>query len=80
MVPGLEIQSPRPRKEPSRSEVKLLVSRQEAASQLSISKRALDYLIANGLLSVRHIGSRVLIPTQELQRFVQGNYPGRLAG
>lgn len=80
MVSALKTQSPLPRKEPSRLEAKLLVSRHEAASQLSISKRALDYLIANGLLSARRIGSRVLIPTQELQRFAQGNYPGRLAG
>jgi hypothetical protein len=40
---------------------KVLVSRQEAAALLSISQPALDYSIANKLLSVRRIGYQVLI-------------------
>jgi excisionase family DNA binding protein len=51
-----------------RAEEKLLLSRQEAAALLSISQRSLDYLIANKVLIVRRIGSRVLIPAQELRR------------
>jgi excisionase family DNA binding protein len=59
---------------------KLLVGRQEAAELLSISQRALDYLVANKQLQVRRIGTRVLIPRSELYRFVRGDHPERLAG
>lgn len=72
------------RKRPARAEIlperKLLVGRSEAAKMLSISERALDYLIANKHLSVRRIGARVLIPLSELQRFSRGDHPARLAG
>jgi len=74
---------PRPshsRKSPVRVDQKLLVSRDEAAELLSISKRALDYLIANRTLPKRRVGARVLIPMQDLQRFARGNHPERLAG
>jgi hypothetical protein len=47
---------------------RLLYSRQAAADQLSISVRSLDYLITNRKITVRHIGSRVLIPHDELVR------------
>ncbi len=80
MDPTLESQRPSARKGPSRSTGKLLVSRQEAANLLSISKRALDYLIANRALSARRIGTRVLIPVHDLEQFAQGNHPERLAG
>jgi excisionase family DNA binding protein len=63
-----------------RSEDKLLLSRQEAAALLSISKRSLDYLIANKVLTTRRIGSRVLIPVHDLQRFARTNHPQRLVG
>jgi excisionase family DNA binding protein len=73
-----------PRKSPARAglpaDVKLLVGRQEAAELLSISQRALDYLVANKQLQVRRIGTRVLIPRSELYRFVRGDHPERLAG
>ncbi len=36
---------------------RLLVDRRNAAQYLSISKRSLDYLLANGELSIRRIGS-----------------------
>jgi excisionase family DNA binding protein len=62
------------------SDDKLLVGRQEAAELLSISQRALDYLVANKQLQVRRIGTRVLIPRSELHRFVRGDHPERLAG
>jgi excisionase family DNA binding protein len=58
---------------------KLLVSRREAATQLSISQRALDYLIANRTLSTKRIGTRVLIPTRDLRRFARADHPERLA-
>ena len=59
---------------------KLLVGRSEAASMLSISCRALDYLVAQKLLATRRIGSRVLIPSSELRRFAAGDHPRRLVG
>jgi len=62
------------------SNQRLLVGRREAAGLLSISARALDYLVANKRLSTRRIGSRVLIPLSDLQRFARGDHPERLAG
>jgi excisionase family DNA binding protein len=59
---------------------RLLVGRKEAADLLSISARALDYLVSNRRLSTRRIGSRVLIPVSELQRFARADHPERLAG
>ena len=58
---------------------KLLVSRREAATRLSISERAVDYLIANRALSTKRIGARVLIPVADLRRFANGDHPERLA-
>lgn len=60
-------------------EGKLLVGRHEAAHLLSISRRAVDYLVANKRLQVRRIGARVLIPVSELQRFARADHPERLA-
>jgi len=72
------------RKPPTRvviaPEERLLLGRSEAAQMLSISERALDYLVANKQLSTRRIGSRVLIPTSELKRYSRGDHPERLAG
>ena len=59
---------------------KLLVGRSEAASMLSISCRALDYLVSQKLLGTRRIGSRVLIPLSELRRFAARDHPQRLVG
>ena len=50
---------------------RLLVDRCNAAQYLSISQRSLDYLLAHGELNVRRIGSRVLIPLSELQRYAR---------
>jgi len=61
-------------------EEKFLVGRVEAADMLSISRRALDYLVANKLLTARRIGARVLIPVADLRRFSRGDHPARLAG
>src|ERR1017187_6152894 len=46
-----------------------LYSRKECAYQLSLSMRALDYLIAAGRLRTRKIGGRILIAHDELIRF-----------
>jgi excisionase family DNA binding protein len=76
----LESQPRRSEGKAVRSEEKLLLSRGEAAALLSISRRSLDYLIANKAISVRRIGSRVLIPVKDLQRFARGDHPSRVAG
>ena len=72
------------RKGPARATVvqenKILVGRHEAAEMLSISCRALDYLVAHKELNVRRIGSRVLIPVADLQRFSKSDHPERLVG
>jgi len=72
------------RKHPARviipTQNKLLVGRIEAAAMLSISRRALDYLVANKQLMSRRIGTRVLIPLDELKRFSSADHPERLAG
>ena len=68
-------------KKPVRSEDKLLLSRQEAAELLSISQRALDYLIASKALSVRRIGSRVLAAISHMPAFCKELWcPGRSGG
>ena len=59
---------------------KILVGRAEAAGMLSISCRALDYLVANKQLLIRRIGSRVLIPVAELRKFSRSDHPERLVG
>lgn len=75
-----ELEFGRRTKKPVRSDDKLLLSRQEAAARLSISQRSLDYLVATKALSVRRIGSRVLVALQDLQRFAGADHPGKLAG
>jgi hypothetical protein len=68
-----------PEKKSLKTDDKLLVSRREAAGMLSISERAVDYLIARKLLTTKRIGSRVLIPTRDLRRFARADHPRRLA-
>jgi excisionase family DNA binding protein len=59
---------------------KFLLSRRDAAQVLSISQRALDYLIANKRLPTRRIGKRVLIPVADLRKFARADHPEPLAG
>jgi excisionase family DNA binding protein len=59
-------------------DAKLLVSREEAAQLLSISRRGLDYLIANRRLPTRRIGGRVLIPVADLRKYARGDHPERI--
>jgi hypothetical protein len=72
------------RKRPGRAAIspddKILVGRAEAAGMLSISCRALDYLVANKQLLIRRIGTRVLIPVAELRRFSRSDHPEHLVG
>ncbi len=53
---------------------RLLYDRKEAARQLSVSVRTLDYLIAARELETRRIGKKVLVPHGSLSRFAQGNH------
>jgi hypothetical protein len=59
---------------------KLLVGRHEAAKMLSISCRAVDYLVSSKQLIIRRIGSRVLIPVSALERYCSSDHPESLAG
>ena len=62
---------------------RMLYSRTEAAHQLSISTRTLDYLISQKQLRFRRIGRKVLIPHAEMVRFASGDHydsPSRSAG
>jgi excisionase family DNA binding protein len=71
------------RKPPQRVTVapenKLLVSREEASQMLSISQRALDYLVATKRLPARRIGGRVLIPVSDLRHYARFDHPERIA-
>jgi excisionase family DNA binding protein len=72
------------RKSPASVEVvpmnKLLVSQSEAAQLLSISKRSVEYLVATRQLSTRRIGTRALIPIEDVRRFARSDHPERMAG
>jgi len=59
---------------------RLLYDRKEAARQLSVSIRSLDYLIAGKQLHTRRIGKKILIPHGELVRFSRGDHFGPVAG
>ena len=63
-----------------RAEEKLLLSRRDAAHVLSISQRALDYLVATRRLPTRRIGGRVLIPMADLRKYARADHPEPIAG
>lgn len=53
---------------------RLLYDRKEAARQLSISVRSLDYIIAAKELDTRRIGRKVLVTHASLMRYASGNH------
>lgn len=53
----------------------VLLSRKKAAELLSISVRALDYLIEGNAIRTRRIGKRVLIHYDEIKRFARIDHP-----
>jgi excisionase family DNA binding protein len=59
---------------------KLLVSQDEAAQLLSISRRSIEYLVATKKLSIRRIGTRALIPIEDVRRFARSDHPEPVAG
>jgi len=63
-----------------RAEEKLLLSRRDAAQVLSISQRALDYLVATRRLPTRRIGGRVLIPMADLRKYARADHPEPIVG
>jgi excisionase family DNA binding protein len=60
--------------------LRLLYDRKEAARQLSISIRSLDYLIAGKKLGTCRIGKKILIPRTELIRFSRCDHLKSVAG
>jgi len=52
---------------------RLLYARKDVAYQLSLSIRAVDYLIAAGRLKTRKIGGRILVAHDELIRFARAD-------
>jgi excisionase family DNA binding protein len=48
---------------------KLLVTRKEAASLLSVSVQSIDKLVHRGKLRCVRVGKRLLIPPEALQEF-----------
>jgi len=59
---------------------RLLYDRKEAARQLSISVRSLDYIIAAKGLDTRRIGKKVLVTHASLVRYAQGNHFAAVKG
>jgi excisionase family DNA binding protein len=59
---------------------KFLVSQDEAAQLLSISRRSVEYLVATKKLSTRRIGARALIPIEDVRKFARSDHPERMAG
>jgi excisionase family DNA binding protein len=55
-------------------ENKILIDKKSAAQMLSISLRALDYLIAQGELPVRRLGRRCLIERRALEQFARRDH------
>jgi hypothetical protein len=58
---------------------RLLYDRKEAARQLSLSIRSLDYLIAAKTFQTIRIGKKVMIPHSELVRYASSNHYSRIA-
>jgi hypothetical protein len=58
----------------ARAVERLLYDRKEAARQLSISVRSLDYIIAAKGLDTRRIGRKVLVTRASLVRYASGNH------
>jgi hypothetical protein len=69
-----------PAKATTTPDAKLLVSRGEAAAILSISIRGVDYYIATKQFSTRRVGTRVLIPIEDVRKFARADHPERMAG
>lgn len=56
---------------------KMAYSRKQAAAELSVSPRTIDYWIAQGHLKARQLGRRVVVPGVELLRILKDGIPAR---
>jgi excisionase family DNA binding protein len=61
------------------SKSRLLYPRKEAAYQLGISVRSLDYLVSSKKIRCQKIGRRTLFHHKELERFASANHYGTVA-
>ena len=59
---------------------KLLVTKRDAASALSVSVRTIENLIRGKELAVRKIGRRTLIPAASLEAFARRDHASPLNG
>lgn len=59
-------------------EPRLLLSQIAAAHALSISRRAISCLLADGRLNSVHIGGRVLVRRSEVEQMAVSGVPGRI--
>lgn len=59
---------------------RMLYSRNEAARQLSISVRSVDYFLASKAFQTRRIGKKVLITHDSLVRFSRADHFGPVSG
>ncbi len=50
----------------------LAYSVEDAAKQLSVSSQSIRRLIDRGELKARHVGTRVIVPKNELERWLEG--------
>lgn len=57
---------------------RLLYDRKEAARQISLSIRSLDYLIAAKTFQTTRIGKKVMISHSELVRYASSNHYSRI--
>lgn len=55
---------------------RLLYDKKGAAFQLSLSVRTIEYLLAQGVLQFRRVGTKVLIPHSELVKFAKADHFG----
>ncbi len=51
----------------------LAYSVEDAAKQLSVSAQSIRRLIERGELKARHVGRRVIVPKNELERWLEGS-------
>ena len=53
----------------------ILLTRKEAARELSISVATIDRLLVKGYFRPTRIGKAVRIPVTQIQRFARGDHP-----
>lgn len=59
---------------------RLLYPRKDAAFQLGVSVRTLDYMVAAKQLETRRVGKKVLVTRGSLVKFANSNHFGPVSG